>query len=174
MVIDRMAVRRVPDVIEGVIPSGIMTLAVTDDVAAAEAIWAHGRWCVAQRRFFLDRQAVRRGVDHSCIFVDQWIHLLRVKDQIAYFTQTILVFHLQFRVRQHRRSKGFFSRARHYSGPGGVDIPRDHGPKTVRRVVVVVIVFALVDIIMMDSLDHRPVAVITLQIQVLTPPGGVA
>lgn len=61
MVIDRMAARRVPDVIEGVIPSGIMTLAVTDDVAAADAIWAHGRWCVAQRRFFLDRQPVRRG-----------------------------------------------------------------------------------------------------------------
>lgn len=61
MVIDRMAARRVPDVIEGIIPSGIMTLAVTDDVTAAATIWEHGRACVTHRRFFLGCRAVRRG-----------------------------------------------------------------------------------------------------------------
>jgi hypothetical protein len=61
VVVDRLAVKHVPDVIEGLIPSGIMTLAVTDHVPTAEAVWGHGRRCVSTRAPFLGRQPTRRG-----------------------------------------------------------------------------------------------------------------
>jgi hypothetical protein len=58
---DRLAAKRVPDVIEGIIPSGIMTLAVTDHVPTAEAVWEHGRRCVHARELFLGSRPTRRG-----------------------------------------------------------------------------------------------------------------
>jgi len=61
VVVERLALKQVPDVIEGLIPSGIMTLAVTDHVPTAEAVWEHGRRCVGARAPFLGRQPTRRG-----------------------------------------------------------------------------------------------------------------
>lgn len=61
MAIDRLAAKRVPDVIDGIVPSGIMTLAVADDVATAEALWAHGRACVRARELFLGSVRTRAG-----------------------------------------------------------------------------------------------------------------
>lgn len=61
MGIDRLAAKRVPDVIEGIVPSGIMTLAVTDDVVTADALWAHGRDCVRSRQPFLGCVPTRAG-----------------------------------------------------------------------------------------------------------------
>lgn len=61
MAFDRLAAKRIPDVIDGIVPSGIMTLAVTDDVVTAGALWAHGHDCVRTRSPFLGALATRAG-----------------------------------------------------------------------------------------------------------------
>ena len=48
-----------------------------------------------------------------------------------------------------------------------------HGPLSRFRIVVVIIVLAVGDVVMMDCIDDRAVAVVPIEIQILFPPFGI-
>lgn len=50
-----------PDIVEGLLPAGIMSLVIARSSSSGQAVWSEFKNCMAEQRSFLERHAVRRG-----------------------------------------------------------------------------------------------------------------
>ncbi len=109
-------------------------------------------------------------VDESDCFIHELVTLIAVEQQIKNLTNPVLVIRIERRVLRNLRFKIMIAIAIHVVGKGQIKIPWEHLELSRFRVVVVVVVFAVGDIVVMNGFHHRAITEILFDIEIGTPP----
>ena len=141
-------------------------------LAGVDPAGRHDRVVIPHRAVSIGdrRHSSGRLVDDRRELIDQPVALVVIEQQVENLPGAVAVLDLEHCLAEHLAFERVVAVAVHVAGPGEVQIPRQRGPLLRLGIEVVEIVFAVADIIVVDALDDRAVAVVARQVHVLPPP----